>query len=384
MKRLMTYKKKDRTVYLLLTIGFGVYALYNLKQYYFHFSYYISDHWRSFLLFFLFLYLYLDSKAYLKENKIISSDNNSESHGTISQKASTIKAIIKENKPEIYCFSICYIAFLCMDFWYLIYWFNNEKKSILIFLILLLVHLAITIAAIRFYICRKVQKKMIRVDGSHVDTIGVLVFCFFAFFFSMVSYIVSDQATAINHSERFYITSNFSWYSGMTISSNDLQDGIWNLQLYSTNNSAGLSPHLYFDPVEGADHYVVYMVDETSGSYGTWLATEIHENELFTGDNLTIHAKDTNYRYSGLMLPTTQKDHTITVYVYALKDEPFCNFSPLFSEDSYFPCISGSELYNKYLNKTKERNLFGISLFKDTCYGNVISYGYISGTYTPQ
>ena len=168
--------------------------------------------------------------------------------------------------------------------------------------------------------------------------------------------------------------SSFKEDAKMTVLSENLHDGVWDDEITCSPEGGNLSPHLYFDPVDGADHYVVYMVDEsiTGSSRLCWLATDIHENELLTGDNLTIHADDPEYQYIGPD-PDSSYDHICTIYVYALRGDPDCDISDLKAGEDV---INGMILYYDDLNVIERGGFNHLTRF-----GNVISYGFVSGEY---
>ena len=281
-----------------------------------------------------------------------------------------------------------FIVFFIFDMYYLIKWLVCNEDVTGIFVIRLLLHMVFLAAAVFYFRQRKIKKNTILLNVprkvkyvNYSRAIKQLIILSVIFF---ILGRLNEELSRFIHLSRISEYGNslelFENRATMDIRSNDLNNGFWNPDIINYDGD-GISPHLYFEPVKGADHYVIYMTDSTNNSnYGIWLATDIHENELFTGDNLTIHANDPNYRYGGRPLtPPGAKDASITVYVYALKDQPVKDLSPLFSEHSDIWGIGANELYSYYLSMSKDGGEHGFYLMDDRRYGNVISYGYITG-----
>ena len=165
-------------------------------------------------------------------------------------------------------------------------------------------------------------------------------------------------------------TQEFKEKATMTITSKDLTNGVWNDQITNTDKGDNLSPDLSFEKVDGADYYFIYMVDETANNWVHWLATDVREEDLSTGANKAEYKDDPNFSYVGPYPPVGSGDHTYTIYVYAMKGKPDSKLELEFDQ-SFF---SGDYLYYDYLNISESGN--------PNVYGNVISYGYISGTYS--
>jgi phosphatidylethanolamine-binding protein (PEBP) family uncharacterized protein len=107
------------------------------------------------------------------------------------------------------------------------------------------------------------------------------------------------------------------------------------------------------------------MVDESANNWVHWYA-EVPEPDLDHGSNAG--------KYIGPYPPEGSGDHTYAVYVYALADKPGVKYDgeyPEFDE----PWFGADSLWSGILN-IKD------SLQRPTLYGNVISYGYLEGTYS--
>ena len=147
------------------------------------------------------------------------------------------------------------------------------------------------------------------------------------------------------------------------LTSENLNNGVWDDICAFENTNDGASPQVSCEPVEGASCYVIYMVDSShTGNFPAtyfvhWKSLNVTETSYETGGTLT---KD----YIGFY-PPQGDTHTYDLYVFALK-EPIekmkgvkANANPDFANS--IPAI----------DKTSS----GES-------GNLISYGFLSGTYT--
>lgn len=349
------------------------------------------------ILFVLFLLFYLNSIVYLnrlKKNHFTLPEDKRDYKYDLSLLPRDEQVENRYSKDSIIAAIISLIFYLIIMFImakYIGKW-NQINEDVSLFFIPSLIFLFFPFMSIYFFRQHNPQKYRDNVDvfdgrKNRTDIMSALELLVISLLISIGISIATDQASRFFHLCRYDSIEKsmeiFKKKASMTISSNDLKDGVWNPDIFSIDGGAGLSPHLYFDPVEGADHYVIYMVDETGGHYGTWLATEIQENELFTGDNLTIHADDPNYRYTGSYIyPPDKSPILVSVYVFALRDETLNDVSTLFSEYSSCWPLEPNELYVDYLSLICNGKIS--FMFSDRRYGNVISYGYITGTYYPK
>ena len=113
------------------------------------------------------------------------------------------------------------------------------------------------------------------------------------------------------------------------------------------------------------------MVDETAGNWVHWYATGVTETALATGANKE-HEGDMNFRYVGPYPPAGSGDHEYTVYVFALAHEPVIEIEGGVGFDK--KSLSADFLYYDLLNIED-------SSVDHYMYGNVIAYGYLTGTY---
>ena len=394
------YNESDRNRYLILTIisflGIGIdYYVFHISETYYELMG-LLDKILPFL-FVCFLFFYLDSVIYLnKLKKYKSSQESSETNNGLAEMLIEYNAE-SDHKLIIILSLAFYFVVLSFDFRFWFKWFNYDKEqgdSSLC--LLLLFHLIFPI--ITFYSIVKPNKIQTiskelssnrKIDRSNVTM--ALVTLSALSFFSLISIYLVDELSRYMHLSYYSNCGQsleyFQKHATMEIHSDDLNNGVWAQDILSCDKTTVRSPHLYFEPIKDADHYVVYMAIESNGCYGTWLATEIQENELFNGDNLTIHANDPYYRYTGnYIYPPDKSPLLVSVYVFALKSEPNIDLSDIFNDWCAVCSQKPNELYSYYLSpsKTPEFLKHGFHIVSDKYNGNVISYGYITGVYYPQ
>jgi len=146
-------------------------------------------------------------------------------------------------------------------------------------------------------------------------------------------------------------------YETFEVTSNDLVDGVWADVISNTDVGEDLSPDLSWEPVEGAEVYVVYMVDTNAWNWIHWKAGDITDTELPEGFASSME-------YVG-PYPPTDSTHTYDVYVIALRAPVERVKGSLDAQNPNFDqFITG-------LDEDAEGNT-----------GNIIAYGRISGTFT--
>lgn len=140
------------------------------------------------------------------------------------------------------------------------------------------------------------------------------------------------------------------------LTSKDLHDGVWDTVITNTNAGSNVSPQLSWEEVEGADSYVIYMVDNSANSWLHWISKDVKETELEQG------WADTK-EYKGPYPP--DGTHEYEIYVIALKN-------PV------------SEVYGTFDkgNMTFEKNKYNCDITDDGESGNILAVGTLTGTYT--
>ena len=349
--------------------------------------YFITFAYVSIPMFPLSLVLYIEITVYLKrleKNHFIVPVKKKDYEGDLRFLPRTEVVENRYTKDSFYEAIIAltvYVIFVICDVSYQVKWLKfGVADAKAVFVMLMVFHLMFLIAAFCFYRQRDPQKYIDSVDirdgrkvrTSLMEAVGLLI----------VLALMAAVSVVTAHSMTEYIyksrngrydknVSDFQEKATIRVASDDLYDGVWDTKITNTAEGENLSPHLYFDPVEGAEHYVIYMVDETDGNWVHWMAACVHENELFTGDNASVYANDPDFQYVGPYPPAGSGEHKYSIYVYALQGEPDCDLSLVSFDDKSF---GGDILYYDFLNVT-ERG-------KPNRYGNVLAYGYISGVYS--
>ena len=147
-----------------------------------------------------------------------------------------------------------------------------------------------------------------------------------------------------------------SGFEQFEVTSEDISDGVWADVIASTLEGENLSPELTWEPVEGADQYIIYMVDTTAYYFIHWKAEGITETHLDQG------WAESNYIGP---YPPEGNPHTYDIYVIALRAPLDRMRGTLNAQNPNFPA-----------------NLAAVDTDVDGNTGNIIAYGRISGTYT--
>ncbi len=145
-------------------------------------------------------------------------------------------------------------------------------------------------------------------------------------------------------------------FATFTITSEDLHDGVWDSVITNTENGSNVSPQLSWEPVEGAECYVVYMIDTMAANWVHWMSNNVTETELPQG---WAPAEE----YVGPYPP--DGTHTYEIYVVALQQ-------PV-------------EQLNGKLDTRNQgviEDIVGMDVLPDGTTGNLLGYGHIVGTYT--
>lgn len=145
-------------------------------------------------------------------------------------------------------------------------------------------------------------------------------------------------------------------FASMALSSNDLHDGVWDTVITDTDNGSNVSPQLSWEPVEGAQSYVIYMVDTTAMDWMHWKSANVTETVLPQG---WASAEE----YIGPYPPSGTHDYEIYVFALAQPVEK----------------VKGS--FN-FSNLKFKDNALALDEAQDGSAGNILAYGHITGTYT--
>ncbi|MCR4689951.1 MAG: hypothetical protein K5739_01215 [Lachnospiraceae bacterium] len=139
------------------------------------------------------------------------------------------------------------------------------------------------------------------------------------------------------------------------VSSTSLEDGNWLTETGAKHENR--SPQLSWDAIDGADRYVVLMLDKDAGNWLHWFEI-VSQTELEAG---MFSGKENGY-----VGPYPPETHEYDVYVIALAGEP--------EKSSFLLDTTGDSIRDK---------LTMLNTAKDGSVGNVLSYGVVKGLYTP-
>ncbi len=322
----------------------------------------------------LFAYQYADAKIYLgrlSHNGFVVPNTKAECGGMLEKLSRTGDPVTNNYcKDSVRSLILCIIFFLADiagDIWYLLKWsrYQLEGASIL-FVMLLIFHAVIFLIPALIFITQRNTNKYIDnvdiIDGrkprmsimssillltilSGIGAFGVIQAN------SMTSYIYKSKYGSYEKTYEDFLSG-----ASMDVTSDSLTDGVWNGEI------GDVSPELTFEPVDGAEFYVIYMVDESSNNRLLWYASHVGDTAIPEGS--------VTGEYSGPDVTAGEEGHNLTVYVYALQGEPGRSIDLEFSDSS----LSGDFYYYDILNV-----IDGSS--SPELYGNVLAYGYVTGTY---
>ncbi|MCR5409641.1 MAG: hypothetical protein K6E90_01530 [Lachnospiraceae bacterium] len=165
-------------------------------------------------------------------------------------------------------------------------------------------------------------------------------------------------AEAPSEEKSFREDNNFvEEYGSFTVTSQSLHDGVWDDVISNTDAGANKSPQLSWEPVEGAELYLVYMADLGAWNWIHWKSADVMETDLDEG-----WADSSDYKGP---YPPPGSTHTYEVYVVALK-KPIERMKGAFDAQ----------------NPRFEENFRAADTDIDGNKGNILGVGRISGTFT--
>lgn len=144
-------------------------------------------------------------------------------------------------------------------------------------------------------------------------------------------------------------------YDSFTITSPSLKNGKWVKDISYTDKGKNVSPELKWDSVEGATCYQIYMVDTSMQYFIHWKACNVTETTLPMGWATNDYVGP---------YPPKGGTHTYDIYVFATKNEVERLKGSVNGQNAKFPSF-----------------IEEIDIDKDGNTGNVISCGYLSGTF---
>ena len=146
-------------------------------------------------------------------------------------------------------------------------------------------------------------------------------------------------------------------YETFEVTSSDLNDGVWADIISKTDIGENRSPQLSWSPVEGADSYVIYMVDSNANGFLHWKSGDVTSTDLPQGWASAVE-------YAGPHIGHGYT-HVFDIYVIAVKS-------------------SAGQLKGAVnsVNPNLDEFIQMVDTGEDGTTGNIISYGKISGAYT--
>lgn len=146
-------------------------------------------------------------------------------------------------------------------------------------------------------------------------------------------------------------------YPNFEVKSESIKNGAWNKVISNTDKGSNKSPQLSWEPVEGADSYMIYMVDTSVEYWMHWKSENVKECNLPEG-----WAPETEYIGP---YPPAGGSHNYEIYVIAVK-------KPVERMKGGFNSSNGKfASFITALDTDAEGNE-----------GNIISCGHISATFT--
>lgn len=321
----------------------------------------------------LFTYLYIKAKVYLgrlSRNGFTVPDSKAECGGKLENLPRAGEPVTNNYKNDsrtaLALCIICFLANVCGDIWYIYKWTRyGIDSTTVMFVMLLIFHLAVFFIPVLVFRAQSNPDRYIdnvdikdgrKVRMSIMSAILVLAILSGAGAFGIVQ---ADSMTSYIYKSKYgrYEKTHEQFLSGATmdVTSDSLTYGVWNEDI------AERAPQLSFEPVDGAAYYVIYMVDESSNNRLLWYASHVDDTDAPEGAG----------EYSAPEFPEEEGEHNLTVYVYALQGEPRFSIDLELDDDS----LSGDLLYYDILNVIDNDA-------SPYMYGNVIAYGYVTGTYS--
>jgi len=290
------------------------------------------------------------------------------------------------SKDSVVAFAVSMLVFLLSVFGDARYFFKwlleyREESAKALIVPLCMVSLAIFVRGLLFFRERNTEKYIDYVDvrdGRKVR-INILSACFRIAIWGLISAAVIAQADTMTkyifksrHGGYEKTIEDFKERATIDVFSESLKDGAWDAAIADIDGGGdNLSPQLSFDEVEGAEYYYIYMVDESANSWVHWRA-KVKSTQLALGANKSEHKDDPDFSYRGPYPPKGSGEHVYTIYIYAMKNEPDAKLEAGIGFDE--PWLAGDNVYYDILNVSDA----SCNPYK---YGNVLAYGFISGTY---
>lgn len=168
----------------------------------------------------------------------------------------------------------------------------------------------------------------------------------------------------VSHRQR-NTTPTFDWagIDELTVTSENLQNGIWDDSIANTERGRNLSPQLSWEKAENAQAYVIYMIDPDGNNWMHLISGILTKEELAQGEIVSINKGKSDTGYIGPYPPAGT--HTYEVYVFALKQ----------AKTDYAGKVNAVCDGIDKIAQELDADAAGER-------GNIVAYGKLTGTYT--
>lgn len=114
-------------------------------------------------------------------------------------------------------------------------------------------------------------------------------------------------------------TSTFNWtdIKQFSVTSENLQSGVWDDSIANIERGKNLSPQLSWEKAETAQAYVIYMIDPDGNNWIHLISGTLTKEEVAQGEITSISGGTSETGYIGPYPP--DGTHSYEVYVFALK-----------------------------------------------------------------
>lgn len=165
--------------------------------------------------------------------------------------------------------------------------------------------------------------------------------------------------------EQLNTTSTFDWagIDELTVTSENLQNGVWDDSIANTERGKNLSPQLSWEKAENAQAYVIYMIDPDGNNWIHLISGTLSKEEVVQGEITQVNNGTSDTGYIGPYPPAGT--HSYEVYVFALKQ----------AKTDYAGKVNAVCDGIDKIAQELDADAAGAS-------GNIAAYGKLTGTYT--
>lgn len=160
-------------------------------------------------------------------------------------------------------------------------------------------------------------------------------------------------------------TPTFDWagINQFSVTSENLQSGVWDDSIANTERGKNLSPQLSWEKAETAQAYVIYMIDPDGNNWIHLISGTLTKEEVAQGEITSISGGTSETGYIGPYPP--DGTHSYEVYVFALRKA-----KTSYAEEVNTVCGGIAEIAQ------------ALNVDDTGKPGNIAAYGKLSGTYT--